>query len=177
MKSVAETDLFNGEEKLALYLAQRAIKAVIEPEGVRYRCHEIARAVAAQRFVFGTVEDGNCLGVEHSWIRLGTGNILDPYVMARLPMVQLVNVRSPTLQRDLYRVEPMRTDIDIVLVAALALVMGETASERSIIIGLDIGSGPDRTCVQKIVMCSVCGLRPVNIATGSDTCGICLASQ
>lgn len=186
MKSVAETDLFNGEERLALHLARRAIKAVIEPEGVRYRCHEIARAVALQRFVFGTVEDGNCAGAEHSWIRLDTtGNILDPYVVWRLPMVQLVDVRSVNLQRDLYRTEAMRTDIDLVLVVTLAQVMREALgdpppTERSImdpssvagivvaglsseprpltdfVVGLDIGTRPALTNIQ--IKCMTCGL-------------------
>ncbi len=132
MKSFAEAGLFNGIETLALYTAQKAVDAVIEPEGVRYRCHEIARAVAAQTHVWGVVEDGNCGGADHSWIRLSTGNILDPYVCWRLPMVQLVDVRSPTLQRDLYRVEAERTDIDEDLVAKLSAEMSRFCSGQII---------------------------------------------
>lgn len=129
MISYAATGLFDGNDLLALYNAQRALDAVIEPPGVLYRCHEIARAVAAQRNLYGTVEDGNCAGADHSWIRLESGNILDPYVCWRLPMVQLVDVRSPTLQRNLYRVEEPRTDIDAEIVAGLSQVMRE-ALER-----------------------------------------------
>lgn len=122
MQSYSEREIFTREEIEFMRRATRCVSCVRMPEGVEYRCHEIARAVALALGMRSgaVVVDGVYEGCDHSWIVLPSGNVLDPYAVARLPMVQLVDVRSVTLQRRQYIQQAKRDDIDFDLVLVLA---------------------------------------------------------
>lgn len=110
--------MFFSQHEQTLYQCTCYImQTVDEPTHAFYRCHEIAR------FVFDALEpviptfaptakvvDGNYAGGDHSWIRLNPSTILDPYAIARFPMVQLIDVGALTLARTLYvgEGEPLR---------------------------------------------------------------------
>jgi len=56
------------------------------------RCHELVRAVhvVCDRDDL-TIIDGKCGPIEHSWLWISDGAILDPYVPGRLPAVQIID--------------------------------------------------------------------------------------
>lgn len=94
------------------------------------RCHELTRAVAKILDLSPNVRDGLAGCVQHTWIDLGDScmTILDVYCPARLPMVQLIDVRLGAglyghKALPFYRVEALRTDIDSEQVERLILAM------------------------------------------------------
>lgn len=91
------------------------------PESKVVRCHELARAVG--EILDLRVQDGKFGMVEHSWLWLPSGNILDVYVPGALPMVQLVYVGMPLPIVQAYRPEPERDDVDEEVVAHLRSLM------------------------------------------------------
>jgi hypothetical protein len=119
----AEEYRFDNESRWAYVAARVIVDHIHQPEGVEFRCHEIARVVA--RFVDATVIDGRCGMSEHSWITHRFWNprtILDPYTVGRVPMVQLVDTfPTPTL----YRADASRTDIDVALINQLLAAVGQ----------------------------------------------------
>lgn len=75
------------------------------------RCHELTRAVG---MIIGlSWIDGRFGIVEHSWLELAGGLVLDVYAVGSLPQVQICDVASATLRgaRE-YREGPARDDID-----------------------------------------------------------------
>lgn len=136
MKGYSADKVFSWQYQSLRDKAQHLVEYIKEPEPGLYRCHEVVR------FVFevlspwalkvlapeARIVDGNFAGVDHTWIRLDDGVILDCYSVARLPPVQLVNVGAPMYGlRRLYigegeklptlegerqiRLEPPRTDV------------------------------------------------------------------
>lgn len=107
---------------LALHAwAEEAVRNLPEPSHTPgkesfLRCHEIARAFAhVMELPF---EDGHYCAVEHSWLYVKHPKeayaecILDVYAVGRLPMVQLVDVKTASLSHyKLYREGKKRTDI------------------------------------------------------------------
>ena len=119
--------VFSVRAQEAFGRATILVARVVEPFGSVVRCHELARAVLLALEARGgsplVLQDGECAGVQHSWLVIDSA-ILDVYTVARLPMVQLVDVVTPTLQCRLYRCGPMRDDIDHAMVATLRKQMG-----------------------------------------------------
>ena len=93
MITYAERSCFRPSHLALLRRVDQCVARVSDSWGNELRCHELARAV---RRVLGdntiAVVDGHCGPVEHSWLRLGDGTILDPYVPGRLPAVQIIDV-------------------------------------------------------------------------------------
>lgn len=138
MKSHAEEYIFSNEERWAFYAAQVIVNHINQPEGVEYRCHEIARVVAT--FLDAKVVDGKYGLAEHSWVQgklWHPFHLLDPYAVGRLPMVQLVDsFPSPKL----YVAGNAREDIDVKLVNELLYEVGRWA-ERIQIALEHVGAG------------------------------------
>lgn len=63
---------------------------------------------ASQRSRSGAMIDGHCGPVEHSWLRVIGGVLLDVYVPGRLPSVQIID----PLVGVSYRPGPTRRDVD-----------------------------------------------------------------
>ena len=114
MKSYSERNVF---EALAVETYEQAADLVarlpshLDGEGRELRCHEIARALA---MVLGLdYVDGTSVGVDHSWLIIDRTTLLDPYVPGRLPLVQLVDIGTPTLMRLCYQgaLDGARTDV------------------------------------------------------------------
>lgn len=85
------------------------------PDALELRCHEVARIVA---MVLGLkshdVVDGHYGIAEHSWIEHRSDDqriILDCYAIARLPMVQLVDLPDHLPDDRSYRRGALRSDI------------------------------------------------------------------
>jgi len=118
MMSYTEQMLKNESEKwlTQLSLAQAFVAHVGQPKDVdNLRCHELTRAVRICLSMLGyyaDLKDGKYGAVEHSWILLGAGVILDVYAVARLPQVQLVDCRHLTKDREQYTPGPERDDVD-----------------------------------------------------------------
>ena len=126
MKSYSERHVFRQSELDDLALAALVVSELKDP-GVTLRCHEIARIVAVRlqklrpNRIDTFVIDGVYGACEHSWLRLETGNILDPYCIGRLPMVQLISRDVPGLTLSaLYKPRDQRLDIDWKLIERLA---------------------------------------------------------
>lgn len=119
MRGYAEDAVFLTQHLVLFERAQLVVLRIEEPVAGTYRCHEVTRFVframknVLQKYAGDAiVEDGIFAGVEHSWIRLSPYVILDVYSVARLPMVQLLDVGTPTLLRSLYKADPIpRSDI------------------------------------------------------------------
>ena len=89
----AERQCFRPQHVQILRLVEAHVARVFDAWGNELRCHEIARAV---HLVLGEPEsirvvDGKCGPIEHSWIVLPGGVILDPYVPGRMPAVQMID--------------------------------------------------------------------------------------
>ncbi len=116
MKGYAEREIFSAEEKLLLFEAKKIVRffPAHDAKNRWVRCHEVARVVGT---VLGLeVMDGHYGMCEHSWLwtkplvpLCPPPNILDPYVVGRLPSVQLVH-SSTTLPYE-YRRGDKRKDI------------------------------------------------------------------
>ena len=122
MITYAERSCFQPSHLRVWARAQELVARVSDTWGNELRCHELARAV---KRVLGdttiTVIDGHCGPVEHSWLRLSDGAILDPYVPGRLPSVQLVD--GGVIVSASYRVGEPRVDIRRSIVARLVKEM------------------------------------------------------
>lgn len=120
MITYAERACFQPSHLRLLFRVEAYVARVSGAWGNELRCHELVRAV--YRVVHDrtiTVVDGHCGPVEHSWLRLSDGTILDPYVPGRLPAVQIVDAIVGTT----YRKGSMRDDIRRVIVDQLVLEM------------------------------------------------------
>lgn len=117
MKGYSAFEVFKQYELLLYERARLLVEEFPErdQEGRHLRCHEVARAVGALLEL--EVVDGKYeVGAEHSWLvvtRL-VGHfrwwcILDPYVVGRMPPVQLIAVVPMMPLR--YTPGAMRTDI------------------------------------------------------------------
>ena len=92
MIGYAATQHFTKEDVLAARLAHKLVEKM--PEDGR-SCHDVAAAVGK---AIGIEPTRGWYGdVEHSWIVLESGHILDVYAPGRFPMVQLVHARGTTL--------------------------------------------------------------------------------
>lgn len=97
--------------------------------GNELRCHEIARAVhlvVYDREHRLLVVDGKCGPIEHSWLHVADGVILDPYAPGRIPAVQLVDL----VVGSAYKPGDKRDDIRQVIVDQLVLEMRADRPER-----------------------------------------------
>ncbi len=123
MITYAERACFRPSHLSILAHAQKLVARVSDAWGNELRCHELARAI--QRVLADntiTVVDGHCGPVEHSWLRLSDGTILDAYAPGRLPAVQIIDAvvassyRAGDRRRDVRRsildrlVAEMRSD-------------------------------------------------------------------
>lgn len=112
MESYSAQHIFTVEHLALMHAVQGTVDQFIEPEPGFFRCHEIARAIHELFNHPGIVTDGVYAGVEHSWIHLYPAmTILDVYAVGRAPMVQLVDLGRPTLQRSLFTPGEPRFDI------------------------------------------------------------------
>jgi len=125
MQSFAE-QIFTPRERMCLIYARYVVESLPEPEGEPLRCHEVARVVVWCLDPKGhvlTPIDGLYGEVEHSWILIRGSQpvrVLDPYVVGRLPQVQLIDPFVPGAERfNWYRAGRPRTDIDWALVREL----------------------------------------------------------
>lgn len=122
MKTYAEQKGYFTEEDFRAYCI--ACELVLQlpnadEHGQPLRCHEVARVVAvflADTDIKAKVIDGRLDDViEHTWLLLPGGNVLDPYAPGRYPQVQLID---STIARRTYR-ENMSTEPRPNLVARL----------------------------------------------------------
>lgn len=92
MKGFAFHEMFTTFDKLA-YAEAYKIVAMWPEDGTS--CHELAKVVAEKLGV--PVIRGSFGMVEHSWLQLPSGAILDVYAPGRYPPVQLVDGTTVTL--------------------------------------------------------------------------------
>lgn len=126
MKNYAEHEVFKSGELVYFLTAQELVRRIPDDfmaDGWELRCHEVARAVGLRLGL--KVIDGKSGGVDHSWLLTASSNILDVYVVGRLPQVQLVDMACTGPRHDLVYVpgEP-RTDIDGAVLWKLLLFFG-----------------------------------------------------
>lgn len=81
--NIANLELLGKVEKIVAAMPSRT------PDGELIRCHEVA-AIVGELFGLG-VQEGKYGAVDHSWLWLTTGQILDPYVPGHLPQVQIID--------------------------------------------------------------------------------------
>lgn len=101
MKGYAATEVFSKVERQLLIEAKKIVARLpLKDSGGRYvRCHEVARLVGT---ILGLqVTDGHYGMVEHSWLWTSKfeplslrPNVLDAYVVGRMPLVQLVHTSA-----------------------------------------------------------------------------------
>jgi len=129
MRNYSEYEVFSGKELAYFLAAQELIQLIPDDfmaEGWDLRCHEVTRAVGAQ--IGLKVVDGKSGRVDHSWLLTvdnPRSNILDVYVVGRLPQVQLVDMKYIGPRHDLVYVPGKdRTDIDGAVVEKLLQFFG-----------------------------------------------------
>lgn len=121
MRGYSGLEVFKGEECEVLEKATAIVQQLPEKfEGKLLRCHEVSRVVG--KLLGLKVRDGRYGPYDHSWCLLPmhthVRHILDPYCIARLPQVQIIELVVP--HSDLYVVsDEVRDDIDAKLVAYL----------------------------------------------------------
>lgn len=129
MISYAERARFRPSHLRLLTRVEACVTRVSDTWGNELRCHELARAVHQVVYDDGkymlAVVDGKCGPVEHSWLRLSDGVILDPYVPGRLPAVQIID----SILAAAYRPVSLRADIRQSIIDQLVLEM-RSAVER-----------------------------------------------
>jgi hypothetical protein len=138
MKGYSEQTVFSHQSVLAFRRATRMVERVVDTK-TSTRCHELARACQLALLSLGhphwLIADGHYGIVEHSWLEMSPETnhhaILDVYSVGRLPMVQLVDIRSLAVRQhlDMYRGSSYRSDIDLHRVQALCLQMLGSAEE------------------------------------------------
>jgi len=120
MITYAERACFRVEHLRLLASVEALVARVPDAWGNELRCHELARAICR---VVGdralAVVDGHCGPVEHSWLRLSDGVILDAYAPGPLPAVQLVD----PIVGAAYRPGDPRTDIRRAIIEQLSREM------------------------------------------------------
>lgn len=93
MRTYSEREIFNRGELKLFEQAKLIVQALPDYDQLEreLRCHEVARVVGIK---LGLQVCDGCFeaGAEHSWCRLPSRHILDPYCVGRLPPVQLVAV-------------------------------------------------------------------------------------
>ena len=122
MITYAERSCFRRSHLQLFHRVEECVARVSNAWGNELRCHELARAVHLVIYEQEhklVVEDGKCGPVEHSWLRLSDGAILDPYAPGRLPAVQIVDPIVGTS----YRPGSPRDDIRQSIVDRLVLEM------------------------------------------------------
>ena len=120
MITYAERVCFREAHLRLLARVEACVARVSNAWGNELRCHELARAAAeVLNDVTLEVVDGKCGPVEHTWLVLSDGAILDPYVPGRLPAVQLVD----PLVGAMYRPDAPRDDIRQAIVDQLVIEM------------------------------------------------------
>lgn len=124
MITYAERSCFRHAHLKLLARVEAYVGLISNAWGNELRCHELARAVhlvvyAREHKI--EVVDGKCGPIEHSWLMLSDGAILDPYVPGRLPAVQIIDPIVATV----YRPGPRRDDIRQEIVDQLVLEMRE----------------------------------------------------
>jgi hypothetical protein len=122
MITYAERVCFRASHLRLLSRVEACVSRVSPSWGNELRCHELARAVhlaVTDHEHKITVIDGKCGPIEHTWLYLGGGVILDPYAPGRLPAVQLVDLVVGTA----YRSGDPRSDIRYTIVNRLVLEM------------------------------------------------------
>ena len=124
MITYAERSCFQRAHVRLLSRVEAYVARVSNSWGNELRCHELARAVylVVQDHKLELM-DGKCGPVEHSWLVLSDGAILDPYVPGRLPAVQLID----PIVASLYRPGDPRDDIRDTIVDRLIMEMRGTS--------------------------------------------------
>ena len=124
MITYAERSCFRQAHLRLLSRVEAYVARISSAWGNELRCHELARAVhlIVQDHKLELV-DGKCGPVEHSWLVLSDGAILDPYVPGRLPAIQLVD---PIVGR-MYQPGEPREDIRDTIIDRLIMEMRGTA--------------------------------------------------
>lgn len=113
MIGYSEKEIFSKPELQLFSRARRFVDDLVEFPTEVFRCHELARAVAASLRELGflvDVVDGHIGAVDHSWLVTQHKHILDVYAVGRLPMVQLVDPFTSACMG--YREGRQREDID-----------------------------------------------------------------
>jgi hypothetical protein len=122
MITYAERVCFRASHLRLLSRVEAYVARVSNTWGNELRCHELARAVhlvvSADEHKL-LVVDGKCGSIEHSWLHISDGVILDPYAPGRLPAVQLVDLIVGTA----YRPGAPRDDIRQAIIDRLVLEM------------------------------------------------------
>lgn len=129
MKTYAERECFRPSHVKLLRLVEILVGRVSDAWNYELRCHELARAVHLVVYPEAhvlEVVDGHCGIVEHSWLQLAAGPILDVYAPGRLPAVQIVD---PLVGN--YRPGPRRKDVRQPIIDRLVAEMRATAGETS----------------------------------------------
>ena len=122
MIGYAEEVVFTAADLALLELATALVaKAPGKVDGEWVRCHEIARAVG--RLLQLQWVDGKYDACAHSWLLVRRRVILDVYVPARLPQVQLVDTSCPWANANYHPDPNHRTDIDRALVEKLHAII------------------------------------------------------
>lgn len=124
MITYAERACFRQAHLRLFRRVEDSVSRVSDSWGNELRCHELARAiyrVVGDRTI--VVVDGHCGAVEHSWLVLSDGAIVDPYAPGRLPAVQIVD----PIVASAYRPGSRRADIRRAIVDKLVLEMRGTA--------------------------------------------------
>ena len=132
MRSIAETTYFAKEVLRLFREAAEIVELIPSAQDQLLRCHEVARVVAAMLNKPNIkVVDGRYGIVDHSWLMLGDEYLLDVYAVGRLPMVQIRDVRTPTLPRPVeYFPGPPRSDIQTAVVAELLARLSPTLETK-----------------------------------------------
>lgn len=109
MIGYAQAEIFTSKDVDYLERAAELVaRAPAKIDGDWVRCHELARAVAEVLEL--PAYDGRYGACEHSWIVTPDGAVLDVYVPARVPQVQLVDARAPWALAE-YRTGAPRDDV------------------------------------------------------------------
>jgi hypothetical protein len=124
MRGYAEAEVFTSLDMTYLRYATDLVEGAPSKIGKGdeeewVRCHELARAIGAVLDL--VVVDGSYGACEHSWLMTPDRRVLDVYVPARVPQVQLVDARCPWAQAE-YRAGERRTDIRQHVIDELSLI-------------------------------------------------------
>lgn len=122
---------FQDSELEKLLRAMQLVDAIPDEMSEGLRCHELARALGV---VLGLkVRDGKYGPVEHSWLltegKDGDHNILDPYVPAHIPQVQLREMNVAFISHPYSYYPTARTDIQQDVVDQLVAIFREVPDE------------------------------------------------
>lgn len=124
MIGYAAAEIFTPEDFRLLKRATLIVSRLpAQIDGDWVRCHELARVVG--KLLDLQAFDGKYGAVEHSWLLTPSRNVLDPYVPARVPQVQLVDAKVSCLANAEYRTGPDREDIRRDVIQALHRMLGD----------------------------------------------------